>query len=164
MGDNKTKDTAAIRAACAALEKAGGGTLLFPRGKVYLTGALNLSSNTLLKLEAGAVIRGTGDTSGGDYPLLTLSKFWRWFGETRTLPGCSGATQFMYSPTIFAHNQRNISIVAEEGGTLDGYGLPWWACERNYSLAPCSCHARPHNLLFSNVSGVSLGSRFRGRK
>ena len=43
----------AIRAAAAALAAGGrGGTLLFPAGRTYLTGAFNLSSNSVLKLEA----------------------------------------------------------------------------------------------------------------
>ena len=42
----------AIRAAAAALAAGGrGGTLLFPAGRTYLTGAFNLSSNSVLKLE-----------------------------------------------------------------------------------------------------------------
>eukprot|EP01052_Picozoa_sp_SAG31_P063968 SAG31_NODE_22860_length_516_cov_1.203837_1_plen_88_part_10 len=42
-GDGVTRDTAAIRNACAALARAGGGTLLFPSDKRFLTGAFNLS-------------------------------------------------------------------------------------------------------------------------
>ena len=37
-GDNATYDTAAIRAAAAALAKNGGGVLLFPAGGLYLAG------------------------------------------------------------------------------------------------------------------------------
>ena len=124
-GDGATSDTAAIRAAAAALEAAGGGTLLFPARRRYLTGAFNLSSHTVLRLEANAVIHGSGISS--EYPLLTLFEIWPWFGPTRQLPGCGGAaTRFMHQPFVFAWRQRNISIVADEGGTLDGNGWPWW--------------------------------------
>ena len=76
-GDGATSDTAAIRAATAALQAAGGGTLLFPARRRYLTGAFNLSSHTVLRLEANAVIHGSGNSS--EYPLLTL------FGEHHLL-------------------------------------------------------------------------------
>ena len=33
----------------------------------------------------------------------------------------------MHQPFVFAWRQRNISIVADEGGTLDGNGWPWWS-------------------------------------
>ena len=125
-GDGATSDTVAIRAAAAALEAAGGGTLLFPARRRYLTGAFNLSSHTVLRLEANAVIHGSGISS--EYPLLTLFEIWPWFGPTRQLPGCGGAaTRFMHQPFVFAWRQRNISIVVDEGGTLDGNGWPWWS-------------------------------------
>ena len=45
-GDNKTDDTAGIRAAFAAASNVGGGTVLFPAGKTFLTGPMNVSSHT----------------------------------------------------------------------------------------------------------------------
>ena len=155
VGDGITSDTAAIRRAAAALATGGtGGTLLFPAGKRYLTGAFNLSSHSVPKLETGAVIRGSGNAS--EYPLLNLFEIWPWFGPTRQLPGCGEAARFMHNPFVFAWNQENISILADDGGTLDGNGWPWWACGSNYSLPPCNCQGRPQNLFFSNVSGVQI--------
>ena len=155
VGDGLTSDTSAIRRAAAALATSGtGGTLLFPAGKRYLTGAFNLSSHSVLKLETNAVIRGSGNAS--EYPLLNLFEIWPWFGPTRQLPGCDEPTRFIHNPFVFAWNQQNISILADRGATLDGNGWPWWACARNYSLPPCNCQARPQNLFFSNVSGVRI--------
>ena len=45
-GDNATDDTAGVRAAFAAASRAGGGTVLFPTGKTFLTGPMNVSSHT----------------------------------------------------------------------------------------------------------------------
>ena len=60
VGDNVTHDTAAVRKAAAALLLGGhGGTLLFPTGGTYLTGAFNLSSHTTLVVERGAAIVGS---------------------------------------------------------------------------------------------------------
>jgi len=67
----------------------------------------------------------------------------------------------MHQPIIFAWKETNISIVAGEGGTLDGQGAAWWGCANfkgpgNLSDAPCSGHSRPQNLFFSNVSSVRI--------
>lgn len=73
-GDGKTKDTAAIQEAidrCAAL---GGGEVRFPAGD-YLTGAVALRSNTLLRLDAQASLLGTPDFD--DYPVTQV----RWEGK-----------------------------------------------------------------------------------
>ena len=45
-GDNATDDTAGVRAAFAAAKRAGGGTVLFPTGKAFLSGPMNVSSHT----------------------------------------------------------------------------------------------------------------------
>lgn len=64
----------------------------------------------------------------------------------------------MHNPIVFAWRETNISVVAGQGGTLDGSGQAWWDCAANRSLAapPCSGHSRPQNLFFSNVSGVRI--------
>ncbi len=73
-GDGATKDTAAIQQAldrCAAL---GGGEVLAPPGN-YLTGAIALRSNTILRLEKDAAIVGSPDFA--DYPVSQV----RWEGK-----------------------------------------------------------------------------------
>ena len=50
VGDGKTNNTAAVRAAAAALREAGGGVLLFPKGN-WVTGSFNLSSDSELRIE-----------------------------------------------------------------------------------------------------------------
>ena len=119
----------------------------------------------MLKLEEDAVILGSSNTTGGshgeeaEYPLLVMAEVWRWFGNERGVPGCpriGNVSRLMHSPLLFAWHQTNITIIADSGGTLDGNGGPWWACERNQTLAPCDCHGRPHNIFFSNVSGVTI--------
>ncbi|HEX8502032.1 MAG TPA: glycosyl hydrolase family 28 protein [Pyrinomonadaceae bacterium] len=73
-GDGKTKDTAAIQRALDRCRALGGCELVVPAGD-YLTGALGLKSNTILRLEKGAVIRGTPDLA--DYPVTHV----RWEGK-----------------------------------------------------------------------------------
>lgn len=79
-GDGVTYDTAAIRAATLAVAKAGGGTLLFPSGGTYLTGAFNITSNdTVVLIEQGATV--LGSTRGEDWPLVIAAEVWPQFGH-----------------------------------------------------------------------------------
>src|SRR5215813_11633092 len=73
-GDGTTKDTAALQKALDRCSVLGGGEVLVPAGN-YLTGALALRSNTILRLARDAVIQGTPDF--GDYPVTQV----RWEGK-----------------------------------------------------------------------------------
>ncbi|HWB86300.1 MAG TPA: glycosyl hydrolase family 28 protein [Bryobacteraceae bacterium] len=73
-GDGKTKDTAAIQEAVDRCWVLGGGEAVVPAGN-YLTGAIALRSNTLLRLEKDAVLLGSPDFA--DYPVAQV----RWEGK-----------------------------------------------------------------------------------
>jgi polygalacturonase len=73
-GDGATKDTAAIQQAIDRCWVLGGGEVLVPAG-IYLTGALALRSNTILRLEKDANLTGTPDFA--DYPVTQV----RWEGK-----------------------------------------------------------------------------------
>ncbi|MGP8243948.1 MAG: glycoside hydrolase family 28 protein [Bryobacteraceae bacterium] len=73
-GDGKTKDTGAIQQTIDRCSVFGGGEVLVPAGD-YLTGAIALRSNTLLRLEKDATILGTPDFA--DYPVTQV----RWEGK-----------------------------------------------------------------------------------
>lgn len=99
----------AIRKTIEACAKAGGGTVLVPRG-TWLTGPIHLKSNINLHLAAGAVLRFSTDPKR--YPLV----FTRW-----------ESTECMnYSPLLYALDQTNLAITGE--GTLDGQADSehWW--------------------------------------
>ena len=64
VGDGKRFDTEAINAAIRACARAGGGTVEFAPG-IYLTGTIEILSNTTLHLQAGARI--LGSPNPGDY-------------------------------------------------------------------------------------------------
>jgi polygalacturonase len=74
LGDGRTKDTDAIQKALDACAKAGGGTVVVPRG-VYLIGSIVMGANTTLQLERGANLTGSPETN--DYPIVRI----RWEGE-----------------------------------------------------------------------------------
>jgi polygalacturonase len=80
-GGGEKKDTAAIQQAIDRCSILGGGEVLVPEGN-YLTGAIALRSNTLLRLDRAAVIRGTPDFA--DYPVSQV----RW--EGKWIPGHVG--------------------------------------------------------------------------
>ncbi len=74
LGDGTTKDTAAIQQAVDRCSVLGGGEVLVPAGN-FLTGAIALKPNTILRLDKEAVILGTPDFA--DYPVTQV----RWEGK-----------------------------------------------------------------------------------
>jgi polygalacturonase len=74
VGDGKTKDTVAIQETLDRCSVLGGGEVLVPPGD-YLTGAIVLRSNTLLRLDAQASLLGSPDMA--DYPITQV----RWEGK-----------------------------------------------------------------------------------
>lgn len=109
VGDGKTLNTAMIQAAIDACAEAGGGSVVVPPG-VFVSGTLRLRSNTFLYLEAGAVLKGSGNLD--DYP---AHEFWHneW-KETRSL--------------IYALGEENLGITGQ--GTIDLNDEPFFDWNR----------------------------------
>ncbi|HUO10824.1 MAG TPA: glycoside hydrolase family 28 protein [Phycisphaerae bacterium] len=99
LGDGKTKDTAALQKALDAC--IGGGKVLLPPGD-YLSGSLQMYSNTILYLSDGATLHGSPDAA--DYPIIPL-RF-------------EGAAVQGHQALISATDADNIGI--EGPGTLQG--------------------------------------------
>ena len=93
-GDGATNDTAVLQEALDRCWVLGGGEVRVPAG-TYLTGALAMRSNTLLRLQENAVISGTGDFA--DYPVTQV----RW--EGKWIPGRVGL--------LYAIDASNLGIV-----------------------------------------------------
>jgi polygalacturonase len=64
--DGSASATAAIRSAIQAAKAAGGGTVFVPAGK-YVTGPIELVSNLILEIDAGAVLRFEASRDGLSY-------------------------------------------------------------------------------------------------
>lgn len=93
-GDGNTNDMVAFQTAldrCAAL---GGGEVLVPAGD-YLMGSVQLRSNTTLRLDAGATLRGTANFD--DYAVSQV----RW--EGKWIPG--------HVALIYAIDAQNVAVV-----------------------------------------------------
>ena len=93
-GDGTTKDTVAIQQALDRCWVLGGGEVLVPAGN-YLTGAIALRTNTLLRLDKDAILTGTPDFA--DYPVMQV----RW--EGKWIPGHVGL--------IYAVDADNIGVI-----------------------------------------------------
>jgi polygalacturonase len=105
VGDGKVLNTAAIQAAVDDCAGKGGGTVLVPAG-IWLTGSVGLKSQVTLRLEAGAVLRGS--SSLDDYPPNGFKH--RELGETRSL--------------LWAMHQSDISVCGE--GTIELADRPFF--------------------------------------
>jgi polygalacturonase len=104
--DGTSRSTSAIRDAIQACAKAGGGTVYFPPG-VYQTGAIELVSNIVLNIDAGATLRFHTDLA--EYPLA---------------PGRSEGTEGLTpAPLIGGRNLQNITITGR--GTLTTDNAAW---------------------------------------
>jgi polygalacturonase len=144
-GDNRTKDTAAIKAAIAACATDGGEILLPAPGK-YLTGALNLSSNQLLRVEPGAALLASQDVA--DYP--AVASFPSYEGS-RDIPNST----CRYGAVVGAVGATNVSITG--GGLIDGQGWHFWALVDANHVTPGTLNcSRPHLIEFENSSDISL--------
>jgi polygalacturonase len=109
VGDGKTLNTAAIQAAVDDCAAKGGGTVLVPSG-VWLTGSVGLKSEVTLRLEAGAVLRGSSHIE--DYPTNGFKHLE--MGDTRSL--------------LWALHQSDISICGE--GTIELVDRPFFDWDR----------------------------------
>jgi len=97
--------SAALAAAIAACNKAGGGRVVVPAGE-WLTGAVHLKSGVNLQVSEGATLKFIFDPS--KYPVV----FTRW----------EGVECMNYSALIYAFDQENVAVTGK--GTLDG-GADW---------------------------------------
>ena len=146
-GDGATNNTAHFRAAVAALQAQGGGTLRIPPGN-FTTGGFNLTSNMVLRLEEGAVIAGIQPASPEaavyDFPLVQkLPSFGNGYGHQALVQGW-GLT--------------NVTI--EGSGTIWGggdiwwewFGYPWHGPQRKDRCL----HGRPYTIHLHACTGVTL--------
>lgn len=117
----KTSSTVAIQNCLLAIQKEGGGHLLIPTGH-YITGSLQLCSNLVFEISAGATLCFIADTA--EYPVITA----RW----------EGADTAVYQACLYGTHLRNLTIKGQ--GTIDGSGQYWWDRFNQQQLA----YSRPY--------------------
>ena len=137
-GDGVTNDAAAIQKA---IDKASGqgGTVVFPSGKTFLAGPLELKSHVEYRFEPGTLLLASPDES-----LYTRSAF----GENRGEGMC----------WIWAQDAEDISITGT--GRIDGNGVAFMAdeIEDSYNLKPLEddFDPRPHLMTLYGVRGLRI--------
>lgn len=99
-GDGKTNDAAAIQRAIDACTAAGGGMVLVPAGRTFVSGSFELKSRVELHVERGAVLLGA--TRESDYPAYAFKT------------GMEAGKRAW----IVANEAEDIAITG--GGTIDG--------------------------------------------
>jgi len=136
-GDGETDDAAAIQRA---IDKASvrGGTVVFPAGKTFLSGPLELKGGVGYRLEPGSVLLANPDES-----IYTLSAFGENEGEGMLW--------------LWARDTRDISICGT--GAIDGNGVAFMGAELedSYELKPVTTFdPRPHVLTFIGVDNLRI--------
>ena len=104
--DGSAKSTAAIRSAIQAAKTAGGGTVYIPAGK-YLTGPIELVSNLVLDIDAGAVLQFEATREGLSYTKGRLE----------------GTDCITPVPLIGGHDLENVTIRGR--GTITTVNADW---------------------------------------
>ncbi len=128
VGDDRTINTAAFKKAIAAVDKAGGGTLVVPAG-VFVTGPFALCANLDLHLSEGAVIKAPDTFAALGLP------------DPATCQTQDELDAKFKTPPALIHG-RNLHDVAITGpGTIDGSGAHWWAWSER--AARKLAHAKP---------------------
>ena len=135
VADGHTGNTKAFQDAIAAVDKAGGGTLVVPAGD-YLTGPIDLCSSLNLRLEAGAHVL-----------------FSQNFDDYRRGPKT-------FHPLVGAKDCHDIEFSGT--GALDGRGAAWWVIERKVKAdarargLPDGEMGRPRLIVLENCKRVRL--------
>jgi len=140
VGDGVTDDAAAIQKAIDACSEAGGGQVVFPAGKVFLSGPVELKSNVDYHLEVNSVWRANPDES-----IYNQSAFFDNRGEGMVW--------------IWCKDKENISITGQ--GTIDGNGIKFMGAELEDSyelkeLADPTFDPRPHVLTLMGVKKLQI--------
>jgi hypothetical protein len=131
-GDGRALDTAAIQKSIDTCARLGGGEVRFPAG-VYRSGTLHLRSHVALRLEAGAVLRGSTELDDYLEPLARRvgdqSHFVSWTGSRR----------------LFLYGDHVTDVAIRGNGTIDG------------NRVREADHARgPLNVFFQHSEGITL--------
>jgi len=137
VGDDQTLNTEAFKKAIAAVEQAGGGRLVVPKG-VFRTAPFSLCSSLDLHLEAGAVIQApdTFEALGLPHPSTLKSQ-------------AEASAVKTPAPLISGRNLHDVSLTGL--GAIDGSGQHWWEWSERAERAQRGrlVYARPHLVVIS---------------
>jgi len=133
IGDGKFDNSGPFSKAMQTIKEAGGGTLKIGKG-IWLTGPMEIFSNTILILEEEAVISFIPEPERYR-PVRT-----RW----------EGVECYAMHPCVFSDNQENITIKGK--GTFDGNGKWWWDLYRKKKSIPQAKPESPEEIELANLN------------
>ena len=141
--DDQTKEFQAVLDLC----REGGGTVVVPSGRFYLS-SVRMWSDTTLYLQSGAELFGSDDCN--DYEIYDIPEGMEMRSDMEMIP-----QQYGYRPwdsyrraMITAYNEKNISIVGEKGSVIDGADCYDPDGEEGYR--------GPHAIFFSCCENIHL--------
>jgi polygalacturonase len=133
VGDGKTLNTDAFKAAVAAVDKAGGGHLIIPAGD-WFTGPVDLCSAIDLHLEVGATI--------------FFSPKFEDYGAANS-----------YRPLLRTTNAHDVKISG--AGTINGHGEAWWQAAEKFKQEARAAKARSDTMPRPNLVEFDRCQRVR---
>ena len=140
-GDGKTLNSAAIQKAIDRCHLEGGGTVIVPEGD-FLTGAIELKSNVVLRVSASGKL--LGSTDGKQYHAV----------DAIPLRGDSTLEDGNWA-LIFAVDAKNVGV--EGPGVIDGQGLAFHSPARGVPPpSGLSGNRRPYTLLFYRCESLRI--------
>jgi len=137
-GDGINDDAPAIQIAIDKAFNDGGGTVVFPAGKTFLSGPVQLRGNIRYTLEPGSVLKANPDES-----IYHLSAFGRNEGEGMLW--------------LWAKDEKDMII--DGNGTIDGNGVAFMGeeLEDSYELKPVTTFdPRPHVLTLIGIDNLKI--------
>lgn len=138
-GDGKTFDTDAIQKALDDCGKAGGGTVLLPKG-TYLSKPLTIRTKTAFIIDEGATL--LASTNQSDF--LKVPGDW--------LQAKSGGE---FVPFISGKDMENVTIGGR--GTIEGSGAVWWeAAEEARKKVSGFTLPRPNLIVLTRVKNLTV--------
>ncbi len=151
VGDGTTINTAAFTKAIAAVEKAGGGRLVVPKG-VFRTAPFALCSRLDLHLDAGAVIKAveTFEEQGLPHPSTFKSQ------------AEADAAYRIPQPLIHGNSLHDVAITGP--GTIDGSGRHWWEWSEAAARAAAKAghsrvvYRRPHMVVIDGCDRLLVAN------
>lgn len=127
LGDGSSLDTAAIQHAIDAAHADGGGTVIVPSGRTYLTGSIELRSHVELHIERGAVLQGSSN-----WPDYTAR-----FAVGALSAGVVTEGTETTAALLTARDATDIAISAVASSTVPARGSYWAR-----SATSCGCRTR----------------------
>lgn len=151
-GDGKTLNTDPFAKAIAAVDKAGGGHLIVPKG-TYRTLPFTLCNNLDLHLDDGAVILGPDSFTAYGIP------------EPQTLKSQSEVREKVKAPPALINGKDLHDVAISGSGVIDGNGSLWWEWSERAARNKGGnrlVYPRPHLVAIAGVQRLHVeGVTFR---